>query len=434
MNLQKNRHSLKTASAFRLISHPACFLAAAFLLLTTACNRVSEPLVVWTENAELASYAELFNASQSDIQVVVQYKENPYGDLPPAKDEKKPDLIIGASHRDNTACQHLLPLDYLFKEQNLSKTDFYQPLTEMGFSQGRQYMLPISFNMPAVIFSKESDPLIPDQYSLSLDEIRDAAVSFNTQKDNGLYTRMGFAPSWDSSFLYTAAKLNGISFHETDGVLTWDTDALSRTVDYIRNWTLECNSSTTSEQDYQFKYLNIPNLKWITGGDSLFAYTTSSELFSKAPEKLKDIDYRWLQQDEKTPIEDTVIFIGLYRDSRKKREAETFLLWILNADNQKMMLEWNRKLNYVSDSFGICGGFSSLKKVNEQVFPIFYPMLMGNLPQESELTIPGTLPDRWDSMKEQVILPYLNDATNTDTEDGTSSLEDRLTAWNKQYF
>lgn len=435
MSLQKNNRTEKKGTR---IIHSARILflclAASSLFLAVSCSDSSTPLVLWTENAELASYTELFNTAQNDFQVIVEYKKNPYGALPPAKDEKKPDIIIGSSHRDNAACQYLLPLDYLFKEQNLAKDDFYQPLVEMGFSQDRQYMLPISFNMPAVIFSKENDTLIPDQYSLSLDELRDAAVSFNTQKDNGLYTRMGFAPSWDTGFLYTAAKLNRITFQEHNGTVIWDKLALSKTVSYIRDWTASCNSSTTAEQDYQFKYLNIPSLKWITEGESLFAYTTSSELFSKAPEKLKDIDYRWLQQDEKTPIEDTVIFIGLYKDSKKKREAESFILWLLNADNQKQLLEWTHALNYVSDSFGICGGFSSIKAVNEQAFPIFYPMLLANLPQENGLEIPNTLPERWENLKEQVILPYLKDACDTSLETETESLENLITTWNKQYF
>lgn len=435
MNLLKNKGTVKEnhipSNAGKLLF--LC-LAVFSAFAAISCSRTSEPLVLWTENPELASYAELFNSTHDGTQIIVQYKENPFGSLPPAKDEKKPDLIIGSSQKDNAACQYLLPLDYLFTEQNLMKADFYQPLTEMGFSQGKQYMLPISFNMPAVIFSTENESLIPDQYSLSLDEIRDAAASFNTQNANGVYTRMGYAPAWDSNFLYTAAKLNGISFQEHNGSVIWDKLELNRTVTYLRNWTTDCNSSTTAEQDYQFKYLNIPSLKWITGGESLFAYTTSNELFSKAPEKLQTIDYRWLQQDEKTTIEDTVIFIGLYKDSKKKRDAESFILWLLNADNQKQILEWTRKLNYVSDSFGICGGFSSLKPVNEQVFPIFYPMLLGNLPQESTLAIPYTLPERWDSIRDQVILPYLEDATDTTTEKENTSLEDRLTAWNKQYF
>lgn len=425
MSLQKN-NGIKKILSFSLIP--------ILLFLTVSCAKTSGSLVIWTDNAELASYAELFNATQTDIRAVVLYKENPYGTLPPAKDEKKPDLIIGASNRDNKACQYLLPLDYLFQEQNLSKSDFYAPLTDMGFSGDKQYMLPISFNMPAVVFSTDSAPLIPDPYSLSLDEIRDTAASFNIQNDSGVYTQMGFAPVWDSEFLYTAAKLKGISFQDYKGSVIWDKLALNATVNYLKNWTADCNTSTTAEQDYQFKYLNIPNLKWITQGDSLFTYTTSNELFKKAPEKLQSLDYRWLQQDEKTPVEDVVVFIGLYKDSHKKREGEAFILWLLNTDNQKKILEWTSDLNLISDSFGICGGFSSLKPVNEQVFPIFYPMLLGNLPQESELTIPNALPDKWNSIKEQVILPYLIEATDTTTEGNPQSLEDRLTAWNKQYF
>jgi len=50
-----------------------------------------------------------------------------------------------------------------------------------------------------------------------------------------------------------------------------------------------------------------------------------------------------------------------------------------------------------------------MKTVTEQVFPQFYPDLLGRMPPESYLSPPNILPRNWIAMKQRVILPYLRD-------------------------
>jgi hypothetical protein len=85
-------------------------------------------------------------------------------------------------------------------------------------------------------------------------------------------------------------------------------------------------------------------------------------------------------------------------------------------------------------TFGISGGFSSIKGVNERVFPTYYNPLLANIPVASYIEPPPVLPLRWRSMEARVVIPYLTDAINTGNASGIKSMEDRIADWNKQYF
>lgn len=245
---------------------------------------------------------------------------------------------------------------------------------------------------------------------------------------------MGFAPSWNSDFLYTATKLMDVGFYEKNGEILWDELFLDNAVEYLKTWTAENNTSTTSESDFKFKYLYTPEYKWITEENVMFAYSSSEELFSNAEEKLSKIDFRWLNADEKIPIEDNIVTMGIYKKSSKMKEAEYFITWFLEEKNQKTLMEEMKSLNFVSSNFGIAGGFSSLKSINETVFPSFYPALLGNMPPEENLKSLEQLPAKWQSLKDRVVKVYLLDAIDTEKEIPSNSMEVLISEWKKQYY
>ena len=85
-------------------------------------------------------------------------------------------------------------------------------------------------------------------------------------------------------------------------------------------------------------------------------------------------------------------------------------------------------------NFGIAGGFSSLKVVNEKYYPNFYRQLLGNLPSEEYLSMPKILPHSWNNLKANVIIPYLTETTNTDSQKEPATLQERISDWTKQFF
>ena len=406
------------------------------ILTIFSCSKSDGTVLLWTDRPEFAEYAELFNSTSSDLKVVIRYRENIAQSLPPTHDEQKPDIIVGEGFTEAQVEKYFLPLDYLFSDLHINRQQFYPQLLDSGFLSGKQYLLPISFNLPLVIFSETNDNLIPDPYVINTDQIRDISAEFNKQNKSGAYTSMGFAPGWNSEFLYVVAKLYKTNFTMEADNFKWDDENLKKSIQYLKSWTEEKNTSTTAEQDYKYKYLYTTETKWITEGHCTFAYNTSASLFKMDDDSLSGLDFRWLTADGIIPIEDTILYIGMYKDSKKLKDAQQFIIWFMQEQNQKAMLEWSRKMNLTIKDFGIAGGFSSVRNVNELYFPIYYPLLLGNLPPKDSLYANShILPERWSSLKEKVIIPYLTDIVNTTKTSGqSSSLETLYAIWKRQYY
>jgi len=87
----------------------------------------------------------------------------------------------------------------------------------------------------------------------------------------------------------------------------------------------------------------------------------------------------------------------------------------------------------MESSFGIAGGFSAIRSVNEKLFPLYYPSLLGKMPPAHYLKAPNVLPALWPDIKQAIVLPFLLEATGPNPpEDLNASLETRLQAWMKR--
>ena len=58
-------------------------------------------------------------------------------------------------------------------------------------------------------------------------------------------------------------------------------------------------------------------------------------------------------------------------------------------------------------SFGLAGGFSAVKAVNEDALPQIYPFITTFIPQEDYLAFPDPCPADWYAVKNGKIIPYL---------------------------
>jgi len=390
-------------------------------------------VIIWTDRPEIASYVEYFNVSQDRAKAVAVYKPRLATSLPPANDEESPDVIIGSWLKNSRIRKNFAPLNNLFSEKEIHPDDIYPTLLSYGRANNRQYLLPVSFNLPVVIFSTKNAGLVPESYMLTPDEIRDTAATFNKKNNHDIYTNMGFAPSWDSDFLYTIAKLGGADFSEKGNTFIWNNQELEKSIQYIKAWTSEKNTSTTAEQDFDFKYLYTPKYRQVDSGRTLYAYSSSDDLFSITADQLSNVDFRWVSQNESLMVDDDIVMAGIYKQSYNTHGSRRFLVWLLNAENQRALMERAEKMHLQTTTFGICSGFSSLQEVNERVFPIYHKNLLGNLPPASLINQPNDFPARWESLRDRIVIPYLEDATRTDSEKPFDSMEDRISVWQKQF-
>ena len=409
----------------------AVLLAACTLFFFSCREESQERIVIWTSCAEFAQYTELFNSTHPGSNAVIVYKENPAQELPPAKDELPPDIVIGSWLRTDKTHKQFKSLDYLFDRQTISSSMFYTQLLDAGKVRKNQYLLPVSFNLPAVIFADYNSDYIKENYTLTLDQIKAAGLSYNEKDKKDSFSRIGFLPSANDDFLYLTTKLYGVDFREEKGQITWSDLRLRNAVSYDRDWINNTNVSAQDEQDFAYKYLFMPDYRQVTSGRTLLAYTTSNKMFGYMKGQELNIDYRWIKGDGFIPIEDSFLMTGIYAKASNEQGATEFLSWFFDSETQKAILERKIAMELNSEMFGIADGFSALRDITEHILPIYYNQLLTNLPPAQLLRVPQKLPARWDSYKSVVVEPYLNAAITTDAK---VSISDYEAEWRKKVF
>lgn len=401
------------------------------LVYCIACKNAEDSIaVVWTDRTDFITYCEAFNSAQPRYKITMSYKQNPADAL--MNTQNPPDLVVGPWLRGDAALVKFVTIDNLLSEKNINPDSFYPLLRELGNVNGKQYLLPVSFNLPAIIFSASQQNLPKTNFTLSLEEMQELSAAYN-KKSGTDYTRMGFSPRWDTNFLYVTAQGMNAAFEETKNLFSWNDKALQDIIAYTRTWSETVNTNAAAEDEFQFRYLYDPPYTLVTDGRCLFWYLSSDELFSLNQERLKSIDYRWMSYNGKTPVQDTIIYAGICKKAKNKAAAEAFLCWFFNEESQKQMLSRSQTDNMIAPSFGLAGGFSALRNVTENIFPVYYPLLLKHLPQTDDFAAPYSLPHNWEQLKKEIIFPYLREQTGTlNTDDKPLPLNRRIADWYKK--
>lgn len=395
-------------------------LGFAFFLLLFSCKNADENIaVVWSSKPELARYCEIFNSSQSKYKVIARYEKNPSFSLLDTKKikEEKPDLVVDCWLKGATIRRNFITLNSLLGEKTdqIDPDIFYTELLDLGKENSDQLLLPISFNLPAIVFRDKAIKLEND-FNISLETIKDFSVKYNFYEKNA-YTKMGFAPVWNPEVLYLVLKGYDVDFEEKQTFFSWNESAIKEAITRLRRYTLETNTSSNAESDFQFKYLYDNPYSAIMSGRCLFQYLRSDELLMLNEEKIPNIDFRWLYFDKKTPLDDEIVYAGILKKAKNKRAAKAFLRFLISEEFQKVILAENTKNTLSSMGFGIVGGFSSVRNITENIFPKHYPILLSRLPQSKNFMRPHILPSNWLEIKREIIIPYLKLACEVDEND-----------------
>lgn len=403
-------------------------LSVAVLSVFTLAGCKKKPenrLVIWTDNSEFAPFIELYNKDHKQKAVIV-YKENIADSLPPEQSELQPDIIVGSLLKNNKVKKNFIALDFLFNRKYLSSNDFYKTLLKYGSVGHHQYLLPVSFNIPAMIFSTENKNLIKNNYTISLEELRESGAAFNKKNKKGNYTAIGFAPQSNSNFIYTTAQLLGANFREDKNKsFNWNKDSVDETIRYLKEWISSENTSPQIESDFVYKYLSETPDKQVTSGRTLFSFVTSDRLFSMSAAQLAKIDFRWLNHNGLIPVEDSMISMGIAKDTKKALLASEFISWFFSTETQHVFIERKMNSNLDTSQFGIAGGFSSLSDVNEHILPVYYPAMLTNIPQAGTFSVSDKKPTTWNKIKYRVIIPYLSDAVQAEDGKNIATMEER---------
>ena len=409
------------------MQRPAFF----FMLTLSAASVVSCPAggnttaILWSDRPEFALYCEYFNASQDQYKVETRYYDFPAQKL--ADPGVIPDIVAGSWLKSASTRAFFRPLDKLFKGSAFLQNSFYSRLLAMGNIEGKQYLLPVSFNAPVVIFARDRGERLSNPFTIGFNEMKKLGKDYNAET-GGVYTQMGFSPAWDDNFLFMTATLFGVSFREASP-LAWDSAALDRAMDFAHEWTIEANTGIQAVEDFTFKYFYNPPAKLAITGRILFTCMDSDVFFTLEEDQRNSLDFRWLAERNTIPLAEKSVYLGLAKKGRAPKAAEAFLRWFFSMETQRGLLEKSRQYRMIETTFGIGGGFSAMRPVTEQVFPQFYPGLLGHMPPEDFLSPANILPGNWMSLKERVVLPYLHERSRQSGSADITQLERRLSDW-----
>ena len=399
------------------------FLAAFMAFSCSSGNGVTA--VLWTDKSEFAFYSRYFNKMQDQYKIEIQFYDSPAQKL--KESDAHPDIVAGSWLKNASTRNFIKPLDSFFQDDTLSKDDFYDKLLSMGNFDEKQYLLPVSFNAPVVIFSRSNADLLSNPFTIGFEEMKELGISYNDSA-RGVFTKMGFSPLWDDNFIFLTAELTNVSFRENEP-LDWNNELLEKAMNFVYDWTIEANGSIQAVEDFTFKYFYSPPAKLVLDERILFTSTGSDSYFTLEEDQRNKIDFRWLSEGDNIPLDERSIYLGLTKKGRAVNAANAFIKWFFNDDTQRFLLEESRKYRIMDTSFGICGGFSALRPVTEKVFPQFYPNLLGHMPPEDFLSPSDILPEDWPVLKERVILPYLRERSRKPNDDGVYPLENRILDW-----
>ncbi|MDR2536683.1 MAG: extracellular solute-binding protein [Treponema sp.] len=419
-------------------------VAVAFVVLWVLSE--SNTAVLWTDQPEFALYVESFNAAQDNYKIEFHYMEVAAQRLSilSGTAQETPDIVIGNWLKSATTRTLFKPLDSFFTKNKIAKAAFYPRLLNLGTIEEQQYLLPVSFNIPALVFTRANAQLLSNPFTIGFDEIKTLGKTYNVER-NGIYSRMGFSPAWNDEFLYVTATLFNAAFREaeiarevetapsvvpapseTAGDVTWNPEALEEAITALRDWTQEVNTSIQAEDDFVFKYFYEPSAKLAMSGRILFTYMDSAGLFTLSQEQRSNLDFRWIAENNTIPVSEDTVYYGIYKRGKAKKAADAFTEWFFQAETQRQLLEISKKQRINETYFGISNGFSAIRTVTEQIFPLFYPSLLGHMPPSAFLSPPNILPQNWSTLKAQVIIPYLH--TRIRQQD-TRPLERHISDW-----
>lgn len=379
-----------------------------FPLLASGCSLLSGNVAtLWTNQPEFTAYVELFNTSQSRYKIEISYRAHPAQSL--VTGSRQPDLVVGERLASVNVIGKFSALDGVFGKGEVQRSQFYPKLLASGRYQGRQRLLPISFDLPVILFEKGKTTPPAKQTTLTLSQILATSKQYN-KKSTRSFTVRGFSPLWSPDFVYSTAQLMGSDFHQTtSGNLAWDDQNLKKSIADMRRWVKELDGGAKTESTFREKYLYDPVPKLLKSGRILYYSTTLRKYFAMPAAERKSIGFRWLADGSSIPAVENVLYAGIPAHSHNKGAAYAFLRWFFRPQTQSQLLEMTHYERI--KSFGLGGGLSALSVVDDRDFPQHYPTLLGRIPTAKQLVFPSSLPSDWADLKADVIIPWMKSET-----------------------
>ncbi len=397
------------------------------IILLFSCTGSRKIIVkVWTNKTDFPFYAELYNKSQDRYRVEAIYVDSIPYEL--NKSESIPDIVFGYYLNSFNTINYFQGLDSLFYHEKKNPSgvrtdDMYQDLLALCLNNSSTVLLPVSFNLPALVHLNGMD--LP--FVSSPDDIRDICSEFNSSGKG----KMGFSSVWTAKSVLISLSNSGFCFSEDNSQeLVWDDSKFIVDIKSILEWESGLNGSYSEILDFKKQYYNAPSYKLLEDKRILFDIISLRDFYSIPSDKRKQLDLTWLGSNGKIPVLEDILFTGIHKHAYNSKGARDFIKWFFLPETQISLIK-ESQIQQIT-GFGILGGLSPLKQINELEIHQLYSDLVGNIPAEQNLAFPCILPTFWSEVKSFVIFPWIEDYMNNTS--GLKTLPEVYRTWKIQHF
>ncbi len=389
-------------------------LCAIFLIVVWDCRGGNNPLLrIVSDEPQLISYVESFSAAHPQLHVEFTYL--PHIDVAQDRIAREYDLLFSRNLAPRDGRRYFYPLNYLLILSSIQQPDFYQALLATGRVGSIQRLLPLSFNVPIIVFHNQelAAQQLENPLTIQLPELQRFAAQYNVLTD-GHYSRIGFSPRWDSDFLYLLTTIYGAAYSESRRrEPQWNEDQLFQALNYARSWAELTNGGLEKEDEFNRRYIHPPHYKLLIERNVAFVYMDLASYYEIELPDQRLLDYRILRSSAGIPLLEDLLYVGILKRANNLRRAEQFMRWLFDSEQQIQLLK--RTAEQHTALFGIAGGLSTLREVTQIHLPRYYPHLLGRIPPE-ELLISAPYPaHNWRAIREEVVERWLlNDLNNVE--------------------
>ncbi len=385
------------------------------------CSARSQALRIATNQASVALLAELYSGQTKKLVDLVQLPEQ----INSTELYQDTDLVLASGIYYQQSIDKLDDIASIFAEIENFESDWYT-FSRID-SAKKTPLIIVSFNLPLLVSNLPSGSQdFLDGFTIDLDSLREKSKGYLSER-RGALNKMGFSPLYKGEFLSLVGKYFGTELQGArNGFPEWNNQALSKTLDYMLQWTSQTKGGAQAEKAFLDKFAYTPTLSLAKTGRFTWAYLKSNEFFGLSTNAQKGLYPYWPLYNNNLQILDNAVYAGISLQSSKKNQARDFLLWMLNPKNQDRYLSELIKRGF--DSFGFLGGFSSNKTITEKHLPTFYPSLKGTIPPSNLMRAPLIGGLLWEDFKREVFEPWIQDQILSG-KSKVGNLRDEINRW-----
>lgn len=402
-----------------------------FLVLTailfSSCDsfRTGQKVVLWTDRPELITYGEVYNA-EHEYKVEIVYKDSPAEELASGRAEV-PDIVIAPYLNSKQIIGSFTDLGELFEDSSLERESFYQEALELGKTTDGQQAIPFSFNIPVFVFrTGEVDQNI-SPFALDSNSFVEVCTVFNNSRSS--LRKSSFSPLWDKRNPFFFAFISDSNFYESEtGTFSVDGTSLENNLQFMRGLIVRLSGNFESEKAFREKFLYMQPTDLLEKRRIFLSYSDVNSFCSIPDSKRKNLNFRYyMNEKQRISVCEDMLYAAIPSKGKNRKGAVDFLLWIMDEKVQQDMLERTKSMGI--RSFGIAGGLSALKNINENTIPRMYPFMVGHVPIEEILNFPVPCPPDFDRLRDEAIIPWLYKQTGQ--ESTTSDLQETIDNWRR---